>query len=597
MWRIYLVGFSGLILLTGCSGVQASGEKVLLEHASSESQSEPPKLGTHSLFVGQPEIRPNPIERAPLIAIVDFESQQAVNVVVEVDDGSKSWQQPWKASPTTQHSIPILGMRPDREHTIRIRIGVPGTDEQDVSEPLSFRTPPLPISFPPLETLISKPEKMEPGVTFFAVNLWRDSTSMLDYGFIVALDSEGQVVWYCNTEDRIADMRVLRNGHLLYQQGSYRYLYEIDLLGRDHRRWVATNLTHVPGEDFIPVAVDTMHHDTLEMTNGNFLTLTTELREFADFPTSEFDPDAPWASAHVVCDTVVEFDPATGKIADQLHLVNLLDRRRFGYMALSGFWKDKYNDLIGDLSRDWSHANALLYVPEENAIVVSFRHLDCLMKIDWESKKIRWILGDPDGWGKPWKPYLLKPKGDLEWSYHQHSPQFTPRGTLMMYDNGNYRARPFNEATMAPQNQSRVVEFQIDEEAMTVEQVYEFRGTQGDEFYCPFYCEADWLPITQNILVTDGGHIELEDGTPSDDVPAERQWARIFEITRTNPPEKVFEVTCDSGLGSEYGWSIYRANRFPNLYDGFSLEPPAKDAKIELFDRKPHIKKLPQEME
>lgn len=547
------------------------------------------KVDADGLFLKQPTIRANPVERAPLIAIIEFEASEEVVPSLEISDGDRTWRQPWRVKAAKKHRIAALGLRPDREHSIRVRVESE-QQESELSEPLSFRTPPLPNDFPPLKTIQSSPERMEPGLTFFAVNLWRESISLLDYGYIVALDAAGEVVWFCQTQDRIADMRILKSGNLLYQHGSYRYAYEIDILGQDVRRWYATELTLAPDDDAIPVEVDTMHHDLLEMPNGHFMTLTTELQEFAEYPTSEFEPDAPWAPAHVVCDAVVEFEPDTGKVIERLPLTNLLDRKRFGYMALSGFWKDKYNDRIDDLSRDWSHANALIFVPEENAVIVSFRHLDCMMKIDWRSKQIRWIFGDPDGWGEAWQKYLLKPVGDLQWTYHQHSPQLTPRGTLMIYDNGNYRARPFNKPTMAVDNQSRVVEFEIDEENMTVKQIFEYAGSSHDRFYCPFYCEADWMPETKNILVTDGGHIELADGTPNDDVPAERQWARIFEITRDNPPEKVFEVVCDSGLGSPFGWSIYRANRIPNLYDPFRIDPAGIDEEIKIFDRSPHQK-------
>ncbi|MEZ6081486.1 MAG: hypothetical protein R3C56_39195 [Pirellulaceae bacterium] len=88
--------------------------------------------------------------------------------------------------------------------------------------------------------------------------------------------------------------------------------------------------------------------------------------------------------------------------------------------------------------------------------------------------------------------------------------------------------------------------------------------------------------------MTDGGHIELEDGTLHDDVPGERQWARIFEITRDSPPRKVFEVRCASVLGSPFGWSIYRASRIANLIDPFAIDPPAADEEVLLLSRGPH---------
>ena len=122
---------------------------------------------------------------------------------------------------------------------------------------------------------------------------------------------------------------------------------------------------------------------------------------------------------------------------------------------------------------------------------------------------------------------------------------------------------------------------------MTVEQLFETKGVIGDEFYCPFYGEADPLPLTGNLLVTNGGHIETVEGVPVDDVPGERQWARILEITTDRMPSKVFEVVCDSGPGSPYGWSIYRAIRFANLFDGFDISPPPADEDSNVYARPP----------
>lgn len=546
----------------------------------------------NGLFVGQPTIRANPIERVPLVAIIDFESPVDVIPSLEISDGDRQWEQPWPVVPAKKHRIAVMGMRPDREHTIRVRADTPGGGQSQLSDPLKFTTPPLPKNFPPLEIVRADPEKMEPGITLFAANIWRESVSILDYGYIVAVDNEGEVVWFCHTNDRIADMRILKNGHILYQHGNYRYAYEIDIMGRDINRWVATNLTMSPSKDSIPIKIDTLHHDLMELPNGNFMTLATEIHEFDNYPTSEFDADAPTAPAHVVCDAVIEFDAETGKIVERFHLKDILDPNRIGYISLGSFWKDKYNDFIGATSRDWSHANAIVYLPNEDAMIISFRHLDCIFKLDWKTKEIKWIFGDPDGWGEKWQKYLLKPKGDFKWTYHQHSPQVTPRGTIMLYDNGNYRARPFNKATMAVDNRSRILEFKIDEEAMTVETVFEYDGGTEESFYSPFYCEADWMSKTKNILVTDGGHIETEDGTPHDDVPGERQWARLFEITRDSPPEKVFEVRLDSGLGSPFGWSVYRATRLRNLYQGFRIAPPSETEDILLFDRSRHIKRI-----
>ncbi|MCA9194271.1 MAG: aryl-sulfate sulfotransferase [Planctomycetales bacterium] len=548
-------------------------------------------VAQESLFVEPPTIYGNPNERVPLVAIVEFKTRINVVPEIEITDGQRTWNQPWNVPAGNHHRVAAIGLRPD--HKYQIKVQVTAEDGQnETSMGMDFVTPPLPRSFPPLRTTVAIPEEMEPGITLFAVNLWNQNSSMLDYGYIVALNNYGEVVWFMQTGDRIADLRILDNGNLLYQQGSYRYAYEVDVLGRDVRCWWATGVTESPGAHAIPVDVDTMHHDLMELPNGNFLTLGTELVEFDEYPTSETDPSAPWEKAYVVCDQILEFDPTDGRVVDRLHLLDLLDKTRFGYMALTGFWREKYNHSIETPSRDWSHANALLYIPEEDAVIVALRHLDCMLKIDWKTKQIKWIFGDPDGWGAPWQKYLLKPKGDLAWPYHFHSPQFTPHGTIMMYDNGNYRARPFNKITEATENRSRVVEFRIDEVKMTVEQLYSYDGGDSEKFYCPFYCEADWLS-NDNLLITDGGHIETLDGVPFDNVPGERQWARIFEISRPvgQPEKKVFEVVCDSPLGSQFGWSIYRAMRLPNMFHHFRLDPLAVDEKPLFFYRGPPDRK------
>jgi arylsulfate sulfotransferase len=538
-----------------------------------------------SLFIKPPTIRSNPIERVPLVAIIEFQTSEDVEPILEIDDGDRRWQQ-LASSRILQreHRIAVLGMRPARQHSIRVVIKTAAGNNEEISEVMHFTTPALPADFPPLNVIASKPEEMEPGVTMFAVNLWENDLSILDYGYIVALDEQGEVVWYCKTQDRIADLRRLKNGNLLYQHGSYRFLYEIDLLGRDVRCWYGSNLTMPPNPHATAVEVDTMHHEILELANGNFLTLATELRHFEQFPKNEFDAKTAFEAAEVVCDDVVEFRP-DGSIVERFHLTDVLDSKVFGYLSTGRFWKDKYDERIGAQSRDWSHANGLIYLPEEHAIIVSFRHLDCLMKIDWQTKQTRWILGDSTGWAAAWQPYFLQRLGDMPWSYHQHGPQLTSRGTILMYDNGNYRTRPFGDITPANKNRSRIVEVAIDESEMTVEQVYAYSGDASNPFYCPFYGEADLLPVTNNILITDGGHIELDDGTPSDDVPAERQWARIFELSRDESPEIVFEVKCESPLGSDLGWSIYRANRYPNLQDGFNVDPPSVDEPIQVFER------------
>ena len=78
----------------------------------------------------------------------------------------------------------------------------------------------------------------------------------------------------------------------------------------------------------------------------------------------------------------------------------------------------------------------------------------------------------------------------------------------------------------------------------------------------PFISDADYLPETGNILITDGGRIRDEEGNLLT-VFNGHKWARILEVTHTSRPEKIWEVVIDDPVTS---YSAYRAQRFRSLY-------------------------------
>lgn len=532
----------------------------------STAAAERPAAASVPLFVQQPTARCNPNADAPLVAFVDFETDRPVVCSVTIDDGQRRWTYRPIFAASRDHHLAIVGLRAGVEHTLQVQVETPDALASDTSSLVTVTTPPLPDDFPPLETLISSPEKMEPGVTLFAANIWRDNERVYDYGYFIAVDAAGEVIWYCRTGRRTADLRLLNSGHLLYNEAKNFGIFEVDLLGNPIRQWWAANLVSPPNDRFIPVQTDSFHHQVIELPSGNILTLSTELRMTEDFPTTELAPFGATAEAAVVGDVVLEF-AKDGTVIDQLSLYDLLDPHRIGYGSLSGFWASHYPREDPEAgSRDWSHANAIVFDPATDSVIVSLRHQDCLVKIHRGSRQVVWILGDPSGWRYPWRNLLLQPQGPLHWPYHQHGPELTPFGTLLMYDNGNYRAIPPEPKRSAPANYSRAVEYVIDEDAQSVKQVWEYGGGPRDErFYSTFYGEADRLPQTGNVLITDGGHIETADGLPSDDIPGGHQWARIIEVTHDLPSEKVFELRMDSGKDEGIGWSMYRSERLPDL--------------------------------
>ena len=135
----------------------------------------------------------------------------------------------------------------------------------------------------------------------------------------------------------------------------------------------------------------------------------------------------------------------------------------------------------------------------------------------------------------------------------------------MLFDNGNHRARPYEEKLPADKNYSRVVEYDIDEEAMTVRQVWSYGGPGEEAYYCPFICGAEALPVTGNVLACFGGLLGDGDGGVSEDPGQGIGSARIVEVTHDDDPEVLFELFLDQRDEGK-GWDVYRAVRFPSLY-------------------------------
>lgn len=144
--------------------------------------------------------------------------------------------------------------------------------------------------------------------------------------------------------------------------------------------------------------------------------------------------------------------------------------------------------------------------------------LAAIVKIDRVSGQVKWILGKPDGWAEKYRPLLFRAEGDLQWFQHQHSPFPTSRGTLIVFDNGNYGTMPFTPPKPRAETFSRAVEYQLDPERRTVRQVWaSAQGPGPDTVLSEAMGNAEQLPGTGNVLVFYGalnraGGGQLESG-------------------------------------------------------------------------------------
>ena len=300
--------------------------------------------------------------------------------------------------------------------------------------------------------------------------------------------------------------------------------------------------------------------------------MSSEVRVYEDYLTSTTDPDAPREKTNVVGDVITEFT-REGEVVYELKLLDVLDAYRAPSNSElnSNFWKSTYEKIVEGELVDWAHFNSIFYDPRDDSILVSGRRQDAVVKINKKTSELVWILGPHDRGKEPWSSYLLTPKGELEWQNHEHAATITPAGTVLMFDNGTSRGGPMEKEKGPPESEkySRAVEFAVDEASMEVRQVWAYGGPGDEKFYSSYISDADWLSETGNVLVTDGARKTDESGVATDQ-PDGRRWARVVEVTRTAPAEKVFELVIEGT--PPIGWAVYRATRLPSLY-GRDPEP------------------------
>lgn len=412
-------------------------------------------------------------------------------------------------------------------------------------------------NLPPIRIARCEPDRREPGIMLFNVRGdTRSGSGPAHRGWLIGIDQAGNLSCVHHSESPVQGVRLLPSGNLLVTIVDGLVL-EMTLVGETVRRWYATGKyrDRAPPKNGIPVEAETFHHGVNLGPDGNMLLLSMEIREYDDWPGSVTDPRAPRERAKVVGDIVMEVRP-DGSKANEWRLLDLLDPYRIGYGSRANYWVVR--GYPG--TNDWCHANGTAYDPKDDAILVSLRTQDCIIKFDRKSGALRWILGAHGNWKAPWSDKLLAPAGPLAWNFHQHDCSITPTGTILCFDNGNHRALPFERRVSPEDNFSRAVEFAVDEARRSIAQVWCFGDGPGERLFAGFQGGAYRLPRTGNTFVTYGG-ICLLDGKPTNEPDGSNICARLIEVT----PDKrvVLDVAIGGGPDDPKGLSVFRSELVP----------------------------------
>jgi arylsulfate sulfotransferase len=510
---------------------------------------------TPPIIVSSAKITMAPNPDTPLVGVLELSTDEPTRVRVSLSSSASRVIDFDKFN--TNHSLPILGFHPGKKHIIHVIVIDEAGNETSADSNIEVTTDPLPEGFPPIEVLVSKPEKMETGVTLFPV---RGGGANADFGnVLVIVDETGEVVWYHKPPAGIGDVRRVSNGNLLFISGGDS-IVEMDMLGNVVQKW-HPSLTTEGDQDSTQVVTLNFHHEVFEMASRNFLVLSKEDRDIDNYPTSETDPLAPTETALVTGDLVVEFS-RDGSILNEWSLLDILDPLRIGYGSLIIFQ--------GDRGKDWSHCNGVIHDPIDDSIIVSCRQQDAVIKFRRSTGELIWILGPHENWDlNEFGEFLLTPTNESEffWPYHMHAPMITPGGCILLYDNGNFRASPPDEKLPAVENFSRAAEYCIDEASNEITLIWEYGQFAEEILYTPLIGDADLLPTTGNVLITFGGITIDADGNPTDNPGQAKNSVRIIEVTHTTPAEKVFDLKiADDTLELENRWRTYRSERLQSLY-------------------------------
>jgi arylsulfate sulfotransferase len=204
---------------------------------------------------------------------------------------------------------------------------------------------------------------------------------------------------------------------------------------------------------------------------------------------------------------------------------------------------------------DWTHTNAVIYSAADGNLIISIRHQNWLVKIDYANGAgagdILWHLGYQGDFALQG---VTDPTDPSNWFFAQHGPSFVTSNTtgkfsLVLFDNGDDRVFPSGVTCDAPGQPpchfSTVPILDLDEGAKTA--TLAFHPTTPD--YSFFGGNAETLK---------NGNVEYDEAgaTP---LPANN--AAIYEVTQTSPPQTVWQMQ----IAGQYA---YRGMRIPSLYPG-----------------------------
>lgn len=328
------------------------------------------------------------------------------------------------------------------------------------------------------------------GFNLFQGRLSNDSGNRGNYLFI--LDMEGSIKYAVKSNARFKTPKFINSTTIMYM-----------MAGNIRLRNLETDVVEI-----LPIPEG--HHDL-------------EYNPFTDtFLTIQHRILGTYQGLPIWYDDIVEYD----RQGNQLWVWNCSEHLPFN--------TDHFLNELWSGGQDWTHANSLFWLVEEDIIFYNPRNLDTFYKIDKQSGEILWAVGKLGD-------FSLHDKNGIErttlW-WHSHALEMIGPNRFILFDNDHLnQTNPLN-------HRSRLVEIIVNEEIKTVEEIWSW--TAPEEYYCEPWGDADRLP-NGNTLGAFGasfGHpTHLTEVTPEGEIAWEMKFDHLPEIrTKFYQVERFFKA-------------------------------------------------------
>lgn len=447
---------------------------------------------------------------APLGATVQVQFGTSTNY------GLTTWAQPASGTST---GVLVAGMRANTTYHMQAKLQL-ASGQQATDADHTFTTGDLPADLIPN---IAIPQAAAPGAApgVELMDLFAQPQNQL---VALATDLAGNVVWYykMNPGELPFPIKPLPNGHMLVvTYTATNEIREIDLAGNVIYRLSAPNLNAGLAAINAPFQAQTIHHDTLKLPNGHFVTLVNYTQTIA--------------GTAVLGDAIVDWDPQAQMPAWTWSTFDHLSLTHAPYGVA-----------------DWTHANAIIYSPSDGNLILSMRNQNWVVKINYQDGagdgSILWTLGLGGDFTLP------SGQAPIEWNYGQHYPTVVSPNSagifqLMFFDNGNGRFVDANNDVCGTPGfipcYSSVPVLELNESAKTAQVLSEINLS-------PHYsiCCGDALMLSNGNIEYD---VAYDVNTPNQSF--------IQEVTPEQTPELLWQMNVTGQL-------MYRGFRIPSLYPG-----------------------------